>query len=119
VFGHGCVTVRTCCVTRPLWARVLDCFGPRRGMGTSSRELAAGSDCPENAMYVDTPLYSGSTFTNRRSICIFEHSTGVPLRRHDDVTIDSYGGLMATSLVVRGIAAVRAPVGARDCASSA
>ena len=76
------------------------------GMGSAFHELSAGSDCPENAVYIDIPIFSGSAFENKRSVCVFEHHVSVPLRRHDDNVNNQYAGLMDHALVVRGISTV-------------
>ncbi|XP_051774870.1 retina-specific copper amine oxidase isoform X2 [Erpetoichthys calabaricus] len=75
-------------------------------MGSSAHELVRGVDCPYLATYMDTYQYvqTNSTRRVRNSICIFEHSTGHPLRRHLTNYISvGYGGLANSVLVVRTI----------------
>ncbi|KAJ8254566.1 hypothetical protein COCON_G00211780 [Conger conger] len=79
------------------------------GIGRFAHELARGVDCPYNAVYVDTVRYIDITEpkTFKNSICIFEHDTGRPLRRHfSDFFSNSYGGLANSVLVFRTITAI-------------
>ncbi|TLD18700.1 hypothetical protein E2P81_ATG11610 [Venturia nashicola] len=45
------------------------------GFGGGLNKLVPGWDCPETALYLDTPFNNGS-------ICIFERDAGFPLARH-------------------------------------
>ncbi|MBN3323532.1 AOCX protein, partial [Atractosteus spatula] len=79
------------------------------GIGRFAHELVRGVDCPYTATFVDTYRYIDTNFTQRfrNSICIFEHNTGRPLRRHfSDFFSNSYGGLVNNVLVFRTITAI-------------
>ncbi|KAI1884170.1 hypothetical protein AGOR_G00223680 [Albula goreensis] len=79
------------------------------GIGRFAHELARGVDCPYSAEYVDTYRYidTNKPMRFRNSICIFEHDTGRPLRRHfSDFFSNSYGGLANSVLVIRTITAI-------------
>ncbi|MBN3287803.1 AOCX protein, partial [Polyodon spathula] len=79
------------------------------GIGRFAHELVRGVDCPYLATFVDTYRYidTNSTQRFRNSICIFEHNTGRPLRRHfTDFTENSYGGMANSALVLRTITAI-------------
>ncbi|XP_061837673.2 retina-specific copper amine oxidase [Nerophis lumbriciformis] len=79
------------------------------GIGRFAHELVRGVDCPYQATYVDTFRYIDvpAPVRYRRSICIFEHNFGQPLRRHfSDFFSNSYGGLVNSGLVFRTITAI-------------
>ncbi|MBN3308723.1 AOCX protein, partial [Amia calva] len=79
------------------------------GIGRFAHELVRGVDCPYTATFVDTYRYIDTNVTQRfrNSICIFEHNTGRPLRRHfSDFFSNSYGGLVNSVLVFRTITAI-------------
>ncbi|XP_013394064.1 amiloride-sensitive amine oxidase [copper-containing] isoform X2 [Lingula anatina] len=76
-------------------------------------ELVPGVDCPENAVYFDTWSYFNTHGPKRmkNSYCVFEHNTGIPLRRHHgynyhDGRYTYYGGMVDYVLVVRFAATV-------------
>ncbi|MEE6516071.1 hypothetical protein FKM82_025278, partial [Ascaphus truei] len=76
------------------------------GIGRFSHELVRGVDCPYLATYVDTHylMESQTPETTKNAICIFEHNSGVPLRRHySNMHSLYYGGLASTVLVVRAV----------------
>ncbi|XP_072270939.1 amine oxidase [copper-containing] 3-like [Pyxicephalus adspersus] len=76
------------------------------GIGRFSFELVQGVDCPYLATYVDTHhlMESETPETTKNSICIFEHNTGMPLRRHySNMHAMYYGGLTNSVLVVRAV----------------
>ncbi|CAI9588665.1 unnamed protein product [Staurois parvus] len=76
------------------------------GIGRFSFELVRGVDCPYLATYVDTHylMESETPETTKKSICIFEHNTGMPLRRHySNMHSMYYGGLTNSVLVVRAV----------------
>ncbi|KAM3863779.1 amine oxidase [copper-containing] 3-like [Diretmus argenteus] len=77
-------------------------------IGRFAYELARGVDCPYSATYIDTFHYvdTGVPRRLRNSICVFEHDTGRPLRRHFSEGPASYGGLANTALVFRTITAI-------------
>ncbi|GFO50347.1 amine oxidase [Plakobranchus ocellatus] len=85
----------------------LGLYGVSWLLGASSYELVAGVDCSAAASFFDTYHYvnTGVPLLYKNSICIFEQTSGIPLRRHHskkrDGKFDSYGGLVSSSLVVR------------------
>ncbi|XP_068434403.1 primary amine oxidase, liver isozyme-like [Clinocottus analis] len=79
------------------------------GIGKHAYELVKGVDCPNSATYIDTFHYldTGVPRRLRNSICVFEHDTGRPLRRHfSEIIFNSYGGLANSALVFRTITAI-------------
>ncbi|XP_005102608.1 amiloride-sensitive amine oxidase [copper-containing] [Aplysia californica] len=78
-------------------------------LGASSYELVPGVDCPATASFRDAYHYvnTGKPLRYKNSVCVFEHSSSLPLRRHfsrdTDGKFNSYGGLVSSSLVVRTI----------------
>ncbi|CAH1779076.1 unnamed protein product [Owenia fusiformis] len=63
-------------------------------------------DCPEHATYFDTHHYvGGSAKTHKRSVCVFETTTGGSLRRHyENDHMGGYtfaGGMPNSALVLR------------------
>ncbi|NXC46114.1 AOC3 oxidase, partial [Penelope pileata] len=76
------------------------------GIGRFAYELVRGVDCPYMATYVDRHYLAESDVprTNQNSLCIFEHDTALPLRRHfSDTHSLYYGGLRKNALVIRAI----------------
>ncbi|XP_041718453.1 membrane primary amine oxidase [Coregonus clupeaformis] len=79
------------------------------GIGRFAHELVRGVDCPYAATYIDTYRYIDVSAPHRfrNSICLFEHNTGRPLRRHfSDFFSNSYGGMVNSALVFRTITAI-------------
>ncbi|XP_078501471.1 amine oxidase [copper-containing] 3-like isoform X2 [Lissotriton helveticus] len=77
------------------------------GIGRFAFQLVKGVDCPYMATYVDSHYFidDAKPATNIKSICIFEHNIGLPLRRHySNLYSLYYGGLPNTALVIRTIA---------------
>lgn len=76
-------------------------------MGTSTFELAPGIDCPEIATFVDLYHYydTDKPVHYRNALCIFEMTTGMPLRRHFNSNFHGgynfFGGVENTVLVLR------------------
>ncbi|NWT73056.1 AOC3 oxidase, partial [Prunella himalayana] len=76
------------------------------GIGRFAYELVPGLDCPITATYVDRHYLAESDTpkTNQKSLCIFEHDSALPLRRHfSDSQSLYYGGLRRSTLVIRAI----------------
>ncbi|XP_027766727.1 membrane primary amine oxidase-like [Empidonax traillii] len=76
------------------------------GIGRFAYELVQGLDCPYMATYVDRHYLAESDTpkTNQKSLCIFEHDSALPLRRHfSDSQSFYYGGLRKNTLVIRTI----------------
>ena len=90
----------------------LSFYGSSWLIGASSHELLPGVDCPATAHFIDTYHFvdSASPRRYRHSICIFELNQGVPLRRHytrdSERGFEYYGGVVASSLVLRTIAVI-------------
>jgi len=79
------------------------------GVGRFAHELVRGVDCPYDATYVSTHRYIDvpGPMRYKNSICVFEHNTGQPLRRHfADFFSNSYGGMVNSALVLRTITAI-------------
>lgn len=54
-------------------------------IGRNMRTLVPGVDCPSHATFIDATWMSETSnkpFTSKKAICVFEHNTGIPLRRH-------------------------------------
>lgn len=81
-------------------------------LGAQTMGLVRGVDCPDTAVYMDTHFLanSGKTQMFKDNVCIFEQTTGMPIRRHygNDFygSYSFYGGLTDYRLVVRTIANV-------------
>nr|KAG5708577.1 hypothetical protein BaRGS_032998 [Batillaria attramentaria] len=74
--------------------------------GTRMRGLLEGVDCPSHAVYLDTKMFAsndGGLARFARAVCLFEHNTEVPLRRHRAYSMSGafYGGLSDTVLILR------------------
>ncbi|XP_045216912.2 putative amine oxidase [copper-containing] [Mercenaria mercenaria] len=80
-------------------------------IGSRVRSLVSGADCPYHSTFLSTDLvldYSEEPVHFDRSFCVFEHNSGVPLRRH--LSFQGYRvfyeGMMDIVLTVRTIAAI-------------
>ncbi|XP_069138611.1 putative amine oxidase [copper-containing] [Argopecten irradians] len=92
-------------------ARMLNYADGAGLFGTRCRGLLPSVDCPANAKFLNTHLYSaneGGHRTYENAMCIFEHTTNTPVRRHRAYgRIGAfYGGLVSSVLVVRTILSV-------------
>ena len=79
--------------------------------GTRSRGLVPSVDCPENAQFIHSYLYSANENGHRtyeNAFCVFEHNANYPLRRHRAYGRSGafYGGMVNSVLVVRTIMSV-------------
>ncbi|XP_061171119.1 putative amine oxidase [copper-containing] [Saccostrea echinata] len=78
-------------------------------IGTDIQTLVPGVDCPTHATFADSTFMSESSdvpIIRRNSVCVYEHNTGIPLRRHyvaDDYPSGYYEGAPNTALVLRMI----------------
>ncbi|KAH9505402.1 hypothetical protein Btru_057179 [Bulinus truncatus] len=78
-------------------------------LGTHSKALIPGGDCPESATLINQTFWR--TFTDEPStfdsaFCLFEHNNGVPLRRHSSYESflgSFYGGMLDSVLTLRSI----------------
>lgn len=81
-------------------------------LGTASRGLVPGADCPEHATFLPARhLVEGSISSTvfQNALCLFEQETGKPLRRHHSFSKMAgkfYGGMSDDVLVMRTILAV-------------
>ncbi|XP_033750414.1 putative amine oxidase [copper-containing] isoform X1 [Pecten maximus] len=92
-------------------ARMLNYADSAGLFGTRCRGLLPSVDCPANARFFNTHLYSaneGGHRTYENAMCVFEHTTNTPVRRHRAYgRIGAfYGGLVSSVLVVRTILSV-------------
>lgn len=93
-------------------------FGPVQGtsnyfdaswmMGATCNELVPGVDCPETAVFFDVDFLTNShkPWKIKNSVCVFEDTANMPLRRHFTNSAKgyrAYGGLVDYHLVVRTI----------------
>lgn len=75
----------------------------------STFELVKGVDCPNTATFFDVVYFidSSQPSNRRNAICVFEHNTGIPLRRHYENDFEDsyifYGGMPGSALIVRTI----------------
>ena len=80
------------------------------GLGYNTYELVKGLDCPEDAVYFDSFHFvdTGKANKLRSSMCIFETTTDIPVRRkreffHIPGTLYFVGGLQDNVLIVRQV----------------
>ncbi|KAK7496909.1 hypothetical protein BaRGS_00011889 [Batillaria attramentaria] len=89
--------------------RVTDFVDSGALIGTHSKSLIPGADCPEGATFLNVSFLGEAMekpTTLQRAICVFEHNYGVPLRRHLSYSRDQgafYGGMEDSALTVRSI----------------
>uniref|UniRef100_A0A0B6ZXL0 Amine oxidase n=1 Tax=Arion vulgaris TaxID=1028688 RepID=A0A0B6ZXL0_9EUPU len=79
------------------------------GLGENAVGLVPGVDCPEHATFLPQTLFQtdiNGPQTLPNAFCLFEHNTGLPLRRHrsaDDNNGRNYGGVVDRVLILRTI----------------
>lgn len=79
-------------------------------IGRYVKTLVPGVDCPSHATFIDATFMSETSntpVTNKKAICVFEHNTGSPLRRHHAPTENPsgyYEGAPNVVLILRVIA---------------
>ncbi|XP_069138607.1 putative amine oxidase [copper-containing] [Argopecten irradians] len=94
------------------WNRYSDMMYSNVLLGYHARDLVPGSDCPSSASYISATHWTehhNDPVTYERAFCLFEQSTGVPLRRHhayDKMSGRFYGSLEDIVLVLRAIITV-------------
>ena len=78
------------------------------GLGALASPLQPGSDCPEDADYIDVDLVTpvGGTYVRERVLCLFERDTAAPLWRHWEALNRAYAGRPDGELVVRSIPSI-------------
>lgn len=89
-------------------ARVMNYADSAGLLGTRSRGLAPGIDCPEHATFLPASIYSvhqNPLAPYENALCIFEHVNSLPLRRHRayHMTGPFYGGLSDNILIIRSV----------------
>nr|QIQ54698.1 capsule gland specific secretory protein [Reishia bronni] len=78
-------------------------------IGIFAKGLVEGADCPKGATFLSATFLGEGTdepVTFDRSLCVFEHNTGVPLYRHMSYRQSQggfYAGMMDSVLIVRTI----------------
>ncbi|KAH9505399.1 hypothetical protein Btru_057175 [Bulinus truncatus] len=76
-------------------------------LGTNSRSLIPGGDCPEYSTLVNQTFWSQNTADPSAydsTFCLFEHNNGYPLRRHSSYPKGEgsfYGGMLDSVLTLR------------------
>ena len=81
-------------------------------IGNRVRTLIAGVDCPRHATFLSSHVVTEdreAPFKIDRAFCVFEHNTGIPLRRHLSRNNDEgkfFEGMEDVVLTVRTIATV-------------
>ncbi|KAK7116042.1 hypothetical protein V1264_001796 [Littorina saxatilis] len=79
------------------------------GLGDNARSLVPGVDCPEHASFMSTWILNSKSRVPKverapNTVCVFEHNSGIPLRRHRfENDWKTYGGLVDHYLTVRTI----------------
>jgi primary-amine oxidase len=78
------------------------------GLGALSSPLQPGTDCPDDADYIDVDLVTpvGGTYVRERVVCLFERDTAAPLWRHWEALNGAYAGRSDSELVVRSIPSI-------------
>ncbi|XP_060583933.1 putative amine oxidase [copper-containing] [Ruditapes philippinarum] len=80
-------------------------------IGSRIKFLVSGADCPAHSTYLSSDVvleYSEDPIHFNRAFCVFEHNTGVPLRRHLSFQGNRmfYEGMMDTVLTLRTVASL-------------
>jgi len=77
------------------------------GMGTATRSVIAGYDCPYESLLLPAAVHSflGSS-VRQDAICVFERDSGKPLSRHTGYMKGEMGAIKGYELVVRTISTV-------------
>ncbi|KAJ7168667.1 amine oxidase catalytic domain-containing protein [Mycena filopes] len=77
------------------------------GMGTSTRGLIRGYDCPYDALLLPSVTHTASgTILQEDAICVFERDAGRPLSRHTGYMKGEMGAIKGYELLVRTISTV-------------
>ncbi|CAL1529259.1 unnamed protein product [Lymnaea stagnalis] len=87
--------------------RITDFVDSGALIGSHSKSLVPGGDCPESATFIKQ-TFSGQTTADPvehlRSFCLFENNNGYPLRRHlsySNAEGAFYGGILDSVLTLR------------------
>ncbi|KAJ7759342.1 amine oxidase catalytic domain-containing protein [Mycena maculata] len=77
------------------------------GMGTSTRSVIVGYDCPYDALLLPGITHTEpGTMLRQDAICVFERDSGKPLSRHTGYMKGEMGAIKGYELVVRTISTV-------------
>ena len=78
------------------------------GLGALASTLRAGTDCPEDATFLDATLpdSAGRPVRAERVVCVFERNTGSPAWRHAEGSDETYEGRPEVELVARSIPSI-------------
>nr|XP_014689139.2 retina-specific copper amine oxidase isoform X1 [Equus asinus] len=101
-----CVSVYGADSPKTMLTRYLD---SSYGLGSHSRGLVRGVDCPYQSTMVDIYVLVGKGAVQLLpgAVCVFEEAQGLPLRRHHNhIESHFYGGLAGSALVVRSVSSV-------------
>ncbi|EPY88155.1 retina-specific copper amine oxidase-like protein [Camelus ferus] len=101
-----CVSIYGADSPKTMMTRYLD---SSYGLGSHSRGLVRGVDCPYQSTMVDIHILVGKGVVQLLpgAVCIFEEAQGLPLRRHHNhLQSHFYGGLAGSALVVRSVSSV-------------
>ncbi len=92
----------------PSWAYRTYLDAGEFGLGSLASPLAASTDCPADAVFLDATLASpsGHATTRERVLCVFERDPGAPLWRHHESLTGVEESRPSTELVVRAIPSV-------------
>ena len=87
---------------RPSLQSMIQNYDTSNGLGTNYHELVQGVDCPFHSSYLDTVAYMDrdAPLDHPQSVCIWEHDTGNPLRRHY-TQVDHRASCLCTDLHVQ------------------
>ncbi|KAJ7644759.1 amine oxidase catalytic domain-containing protein [Roridomyces roridus] len=77
------------------------------GMGSATRALIVGYDCPHEAQLLPSIVHTVSgTALQEGAICVFERDSGKPLSRHTGYLKNEMGAIKGYELIVRTISTV-------------
>ncbi|KAJ7447063.1 amine oxidase catalytic domain-containing protein [Mycena galericulata] len=77
------------------------------GMGTATRALIVGYDCPYDALLLPGITHSSvGTLLQKDAICVFERDSGKPLSRHTGYMKGEMGAIKGYEMIVRTISTV-------------
>ncbi|KAJ6619998.1 amine oxidase catalytic domain-containing protein [Mycena sp. CBHHK59/15] len=77
------------------------------GMGTSTRSVIVGYDCPYDSLLLPGIVHIvGGTTLRENAICVFERDSGKPLSRHTGYMKGEMGAIKGYELIVRTISTV-------------